>query len=85
MRLELATQATRKQAFRAAYDFLETHNEVLAHPDEYAKLAREAAAEYHKHPENLLEMYLLLGICECLFNVSDMVRRNDSKRTTERP
>ena len=83
MRLEVASESVRKQAFRKAYEFMEQHNVVLTKPEEYRKIMDDARKEYSKDPNDLLAMHLMVAVIECVTDVSKRMESYDTAGIAE--
>lgn len=65
----VATEKQRKQAFRQAYEFLESHLNVLHNPDEYAEVADHVWREAEKCDSDPLTMRMILAVVEYIYSV----------------
>ena len=88
MRIAVASEDRIKKAFREAYDFMESHNELLADPVEYKDLARDAQEAYAKYDGDPLTRNLIYAVFSTVVEISDLVwnlgGKNDTAGTIER-
>lgn len=89
MKMVVASDDRIKQAFRAAYDFMKTHNDVLTGPEDYKNLAGDARAEYAKYEVDPLTRNLIYAVFSTVVEISEVIGRmggqNDAEGITERP
>lgn len=75
----LTTEYNIKQAFRKAYEFMESHNKTLWVPEEFLKINHDMQAEYDKCGGDPLTMNLIMAVVEYVCDKS----KNVARRTSE--